>query len=64
MNVSLLEDGSPLVRDLIIEFERARRQWDEFQKTGVSTAAFGSYDLCITPILKKHLLNQGPISDE
>lgn len=50
-----LEDGSPLVKDLIIEFERARRQWDEYQKTGVSTAHFGCYDLCISPILKKHL---------
>jgi hypothetical protein len=55
IHLSMLEDGSPLVTDLIREFERARRQWDEFQKTGVSTAAIGSYDLCITPILKKHL---------
>lgn len=53
---SILEDGSPLVIDLIREFERARRQWDEFQETGVSTAAVGSYDLCFTPVLKKHLL--------
>lgn len=52
---SLLEDGSPLVTDLVREFERARCQWDEFQQTGVSTAHVGSYDLCFSAVLKKHL---------
>jgi len=60
---SMLEDGSPLVTDLIREFERARRQWDKFQKTGVSTAAVGSYDLCFSAVLKKHLA-PAPVSRE
>lgn len=54
-----ISDGSPLVTDLIIEFERARRQWDEFNKTGISTAAIGSYDLCFGAVLAKHI--KGPL---
>jgi hypothetical protein len=57
VSASMLEDGSPLVTDLIREFERARLQWDAFQRTGVSTAAIGSYDLCFHLVLKKHILH-------
>jgi hypothetical protein len=52
---SMIAEGSPLMRALVSEFERARRQWDEYQKTGISTAAHGAYDLCFGVILDQHL---------
>ena len=57
---SMVEDGSPLVIDLIREIERAMKQRDEYLKTGVSTAAHGGWDTCLVPILTKHLLPLPP----
>jgi hypothetical protein len=53
---SACEPPAALVNELVAELERAIRQRDEFQRTGISTASHGgSHDTCIGVILRKYL---------